>query len=172
MQIVLLIKHTGWSAEVGFSRRGFQRLLKDAYTAIGQQWVRECLPKHFTKAGAAEYDYAPRKGEGSTGKAFWRSYTGRKQKRFGHSLPLVFSGELQANVLAGPNITATSRGCRVRLGGSNKANWKHPASQVDMRAELTRISAAERKKLTLAMNAQIDRAIRRYSGSRQRRSAA
>jgi hypothetical protein len=153
-----------------FGRPVWNNMLKEAWAATGQHWFDKLLPKHFTVAGGKEYGYAPRAGEaaGTTGKAFWSSYAGRKQKYKGHRDPLVWSGELRRDTLAQRSIYATFRGVRVALPGARKANfipgeknkrvrqaarnWRQHvaavrgwtrASQVDMPDELTRVSPRE-----------------------------
>lgn len=118
-----------------------RRFLKPMYHFLGEYWHRELLPKHFTNQGAKEYGYAPRKGEKGNkgGKGFRKSYTGRKLKRFGHTRPLVFTGELQ-RMSRFRNIKATSKGVKVTLPQARKANLRHPKSNVNMADELTRFS--------------------------------
>jgi hypothetical protein len=105
-------------------------------------------PKHFTHEGAQEYGYTPRSGEagGTSSKDFFRSYTGRKQRKFGHTLPLVYTGELR-EMSKTANIQPTASGVHVALSRANKANWHNPNSQIDMRDELTRVSDEEAKLL-------------------------
>jgi hypothetical protein len=128
-------------------------ILKEAWFDPGKQWHQELRPKHFTKQGGGEYAYAPRAGEpGNERKNFWTSYTGRKQKRFGHTLPLVYSGDSSGDSLLVRSRVArienSPNGVKVILSGANKANWHNPKSNIDMRAELTRISDLEVAELT------------------------
>ena len=125
-----------------------KNLLKEAWFDPGKDWQENLRPKHFTKEGGSEYGYAPRKGEelGQSSKAFWRSYTGRKLKKFGHTLPLVFSGDLR-NRCRVARIENSPTGVKVVLTGANKANFHNPHSNVNMRAELTRISVPETREL-------------------------
>lgn len=129
---------------LNLSQRRFNELLKDAWFESGKYWHTEFRPKHFTKEGAAEYGYKPRKGEdlpfGSRG--FWKSYTGKKQKRFGHTLPLVNTGELRDRSKTA-NIQPTKNSVRVALSRANKANWHNPHSEINMADELTMISDQE-----------------------------
>lgn len=147
-QIGLRIRYEGPVPGAGLGVREFNNLLKRAWYVTGKYWHTHFRPKHFTKAGAAEYRYLPRKGEesGTTGKSFWRSYTGRKQREKGHTLPLVFSGELRA-MSKTASIHATHKGVRVALTRARKANFRHPNSQINMAEELTRVSEAEERKL-------------------------
>lgn len=129
------------------SARVLNQIKREAWEEAGHYWHAHLRPKHFTKAGAREYGYAPRKGEeGGTGKRFWRSYTGRKQRQKGHTLPLVWSGELrELSKIYKLQATATSTRSRLRviLPAAQKANWRNPYSRIDMAGELTRVSDAE-----------------------------
>ena len=79
-------------------------LLKTAYHDLGV-WVHDTLmAKHFTQEGAAEYGYRRRSAR----------YAKRKRAKFGHNLPLVYSGETRSRVMAPvgqwSRVSATSRG--------------------------------------------------------------
>ncbi len=133
-----------------FSVRAMNEVKRKAWLKVGRYWHEHFREKHFTHEGAAEYHYTPRSGEqsGLSTKQFFRSYTGRKQRYKGHTLPLVWSGDpgLRAmSRIASITATATSTrsGCRIALPQANKANFKNPYSQIDMRDELTRVSPAE-----------------------------
>jgi len=128
------------------------QIKREAWEAAGHHWHANMRPKHFTKAGAREYGYAPRKGEegGLAGKSFWRTYTGQKQRRMHHTLPLVYTGELRAlSRIYRLQTTATSTRSRLRvvLPSAGKANLRHPRSRVDLRGELTRVSPPEAQEL-------------------------
>jgi hypothetical protein len=153
----------------GFSRATVDRwktCLKEAWSAVGWHLVRNFIEKHFTKAGADEYrtgnvaygetagddTYRARSGEGETGKAFWRSYNGRKQKRLGHQIPLLFSDRTRDGARRA-TIYATSNGLRVALPGVVHLNQYKPKSKkhgphageppVNLRADLLAISGRE-----------------------------
>lgn len=160
--ILLKVRYQGAVPGVTLGRRELNQVLEKAWFPPGKNWHEQFRPKHFTKEGAAEYGYEPRKGEqsGTSGKAFWRSYTGRKLKKFGHTLPLVFSGELRDKARTA-RIEATSKGVRVFLTNAGKANFHHPKSTIDMRAELTRISIAEMRESTEILSAAIQEELDR-----------
>lgn len=85
---------------------------KGAYAAAGEDYHRELRPKRFTREHAAEAGYKPRAGEhlvwGS--KEFWKSYTGRKLKKYGHTLPLVFSGRTRDRAKMATITSTSNRG--------------------------------------------------------------
>lgn len=140
----------GW---VNLRQREFNQLVRETWYEVGRYWHTQLLPKHFTVEGGKEYDYAPRKGEGLSGKAYWKSYLGRKRKKWGHQMPLVWSGDLQersrtARMTAEVTGTKGSQ-LKITLTRAQKANWKNPHSdpRLEMPDEMTRISAAERNLL-------------------------
>ena len=145
----IAIKYTGpvpGSANLG--QREFNDLVREAWSEVGAFWHQRFLKKHFTVEGGKEYDYAPRSGDGKSGKAFWRSYQGRKQRKYGHQNPLEWSGDLKQRAqVARITTTATSSGstCKVTLPQAQKANFKNKWSdpRLDMADELTRVSDAE-----------------------------
>ncbi len=141
--------------ETGPTPRGMVRqiggILRDVYLAMGMMWAADFRDKHFTKPGAQEYRYTARKGEGLSGKAFWKSYTGQKQKRTGQTEPLVYTGQSRERCRH-PAIRATSKSVRVTMNAPT-LNLRPKNSRIDMRAEMTTISEFEQNALiALAQN--------------------
>lgn len=123
------------------TKKRFNELIKAANRDMGIYWWRMMRPKHFTHAGAREYGYTPRKGERGGGRPFRGSYTAKKLRAFGHTKPLVFTGTSQK--LAGiRDVRATFKKTRVVIH-ARALNFRSAGSQVDMRAEMTAISAKE-----------------------------
>lgn len=118
---------------------------KQAWLETGKEFHSRLMPKRFTLEGAAELGYTKRKGElmprGSRG--YRRSYTGRKERRFGHRLPMVYSGESRALARI-RDVRATGNGARVVIH-ARKLNLRHPKSRVRMAQEIRRVSSAEAK---------------------------
>lgn len=126
-----------------------RRIQKASFFKIGTHWHRAYLPLHFKNAAMTRYPgvYQPRQGQRGNEhpKGFNRSYTGRKLRRFGHTLPLVYTGESRrlANIR---DVRATSNGSRVVIH-ARKFNFKNPHSRINMREEITVINAAEENDL-------------------------
>lgn len=139
-------------------KSAWNKKLTEVFRAVGRYWHEHFLPKHFTEAGAREYGYFARKGErlppGS--KAYRRSYTGRKERRFGHTLPLVHSG-LSRSLARLLKLRVSSKGGRVLL--PTGFNRKHPKSRIVMRDEITRISTGERDVLLHVAQTEMDRQL-------------
>lgn len=111
---------------------------REAYQAIAEQHHREHTPKRFTKEHALAAGYRKRKGEdlpfGS--KAFWGSYTGRKSRKFGHTLPLVWSGQTRDRARMATIQVTTNRGqLRYSVNALNYNPWT--------RDEFVRLTPAE-----------------------------
>jgi len=139
------------------SKSVLDALIARAWEVGGHLWARHMCPKHFTHGGAREYGYTPRKGEqsGQSGKTYWRSYTGRKQKLMHHTLPLVWSGQLRAAARIyslDVRITSTRSRLWVNLPAAGRARIRNPHSQINMAEELTRVSAAEAREIVAAFN--------------------
>lgn len=150
-------------------KRELGRCLKAMWADMGVMWHREFRPKHFTAAGAREYGYQPRSGErGSRGsKAFKSSYTGRKLRQKGHTLPLVWSG-LSRTFTRMRDVRSTSKGARVVMNPP-ALNLRPKGGTIDMRDELTRISIRERHGLTARGNVMLPRQLNAIRGVSQRR---
>jgi hypothetical protein len=130
------------------SQWAWNKIIKETWHKQGIFWHGKFRQKHFTHAGAKEYGYLPRAGQtGNKRKNFWASYTGRKQKTMGHTLPLVWSGEsmnLTKIRVIRAKATRTESFCHVVLR-SPGFNRKHPDSDINMRDEVTRVSTSEQR---------------------------
>jgi hypothetical protein len=130
----------------------FHAYRREAWLAVGNYWHDHFRAKHFTKAGAREYGYQQRSGEGLSGKAFWKSYTGRKQKYRGHSDPLVYSGRSRERSQQ-RTLRAVSRGPRSYLQiriNAPALNFRRTVKgklTPDMVSEMQTISKAEKTEL-------------------------
>jgi hypothetical protein len=161
--------------ERGPTPRGMARRLNDCAREAGAQmgtfWWTQFRPKHFTREGAREYGYAKRRGEGAgtKSKEWWTSYTGKKQRKFHHTLPLVWSG--QSRTLAGirdVRATATRNRTRVRVVIHAPAlNWRNPVTAIDLRDEMTRVSASEAEALTGVFERDVTRRLNAITDTTQ-----
>ena len=142
---------------------------KVAFKAIGTLWHRTMRPKHFTKAGAREYQYKPRGGEPGGGEQFKGSYLERKLRVMGHALPLVWSGESRSLTRL-RDVRSTSKSARVVMR-ANKLNFRASPNAPDMREELRTISSSEQQRLTKHYEFVLTRELKRIQGRRTRRLA-
>lgn len=81
--------------------------------------------------------------------------------KFGHTLPLVYSGQSQT-LTRMRDVRATSRGCRVVLR-SPGFNRRNRFSKIDMRAELTAVSVADRRSAEQTIDATMEQQIRQIA---------
>lgn len=154
-----------------FGRRQLKTVMEEAFLEAGLHWGRHFLGKHFTRAGAREYGYAPRKGENARpGTKRFRRVAGPAERKAGEILPLVHSGELR-QAASTYRVTATSTSkkvyARVRMPAARKANLL-PAK---FRGELHIISAAEWTALVDVINHELDRGFKAISTWRRFRIA-
>ena len=133
-------------------RRKLNEITRAAAWTMGSHWHKNLLAKHFTAAGAREYGYAARQGEpGRPGKNFRSTYTGRKLREHGHTRPLEFTGDSRhdAETQVSIDAVATKGQGRVRVKMNAPGfNRRYKGSVIDMRAEVTRISARDSDELT------------------------
>lgn len=116
------------------------KMVKRALMETLAEHHRDFMPGHFTKEGARKHKYKPRRGEepGLSRKQFFRSYTGRKQREKGHTLPLVWSGA--SRVLAQVrDVRGNTKRARLvqHARGLNRRN-KH--SDINMAREISDVS--------------------------------
>jgi hypothetical protein len=155
--IFIELSYDRWSPEL--VKRQWNVIAKAAFEKVGLRWIQRFLDKHFTHAGAREYGYEPRSGElrRSGSKAYRRSYTGIKERMFGHTLPLVFTGTSRDRCEAG-RVIPSRTGVRVMMNAP-ALNLRAKHSKINLREELTRVSIPEQRELTDLLVAEIDRGI-------------
>lgn len=118
------------------SAKAMREVVKAGYAHIGRYWHRVLLPKHFRHGAKQEYSYQPRD----------RWYLIRKARKFGHQLPLVFTGTLQSMVMGYEDVRASAKGVRVVLHGPpHLYKFRKDYNQPDKAEELTRISRADKR---------------------------
>jgi len=161
------IKYIGPVPGVTLTQREMLAIIRDAWHDVGVHWHRAQRPKHFTRAGAREYGYLPRKGEPGNPhpKGFWSSYMGRKQRLMRHQRPLEFSGELKnlsrvRRILT--SATSNKSRLRIQMPAARKANFRHPRSRINMRAELTTVSPREATEDVRLFTRKIDTTFGRF----------
>lgn len=153
MRFGAVIKYSGVLSKNLSKRTLNAHVLKPAYHDIGVYWHTHYRKKHFTHAGASEYGYTPRKGDRGSGRRFKGSYTAKKIRKWGHSKPLIWTGESE-RLTRIRDVRATSKGCRVVLK-ANKLNFRSRHTEIRMREEMTRISRREARELTKILGEQV-----------------
>lgn len=141
--------------------------IRETFREMGNHWHANMRRKHFTRAGATEYNYAPREGERGNipEEGFRASYTGQKLRRFGHTRPLVKTGESEkATRRRDVRATAKKRRARVEVHlHAPRLNWRNPHSNAHPSKEVKTISGGEKKKLRDVGAKQYRREVRAYS---------
>ena len=148
-----------YSGALGITKREFNGILKGAYIAGVTLWHSRYRKHHFTVAGGKRYGYKPRKGEepGTSRRDFFRSYTGRKLRTYGHRRPLVKTG-LTEKLSRERRISGTSKKGVVRLPAG--LNRRHPLSQINMADEATRIAPNEARQMVTRADRTVEKGYR------------
>lgn len=139
-------------------RGQWRPMAKRTWLDTGEWFHRQYVPKRFTHEGARELGYKRRKGELQKGQpGYFRTYTGRKERRFGHTLPLVWSGESRALARI-RDVRATSNGAKIVLN-ARKLNLRNPKSYIYMALEIRRVSPRETRETARQFDTTIDREL-------------
>lgn len=143
-------------------RAAYRAASKAAWYETGKLFHTQMRDDRFTAEHGRKAGYAPRRGEtpGLTPQEFWRSYTGRKLKKWRHKRPLEWSGETRRKVRAG-NISTTAKGCRVAYSGAGKLNFRPRGGRIHMAEEFRRLLPEEIRKLAEHYDVTLDAALRR-----------
>jgi hypothetical protein len=122
-----------------------------SYKEVGAHFLANHVDVRFTPAHAREAGYYLRKGEGMLfgSKPFWRSYSGRKFKKFGHMNPLQFTGASRQRAKVGATSRASSQGVRIPFPALRVFNFRHPQSRIQMNHEFRRITRREAIRLSI-----------------------
>ncbi|MEM6980602.1 MAG: hypothetical protein AAF539_13145 [Planctomycetota bacterium] len=111
-----------------------------SWEETGQTFHLQYRPKRFTHKHARQAGYGKRKPR----------YNRVKLRRFGHTYPLVFSGEVRrltqsARIIArkGTGRIGNQGGVRVTYRGARKLNFRHPDSNINMVREFTTVTDQE-----------------------------
>jgi len=81
---------------------------------LGALEVRDQFPDHFAPNAQQRFKYKRRT----------KKYEKRKQRLFGHTTPLVYTGDLERAVLSSAKVTATSKRGTVQARGSRSSNLR------------------------------------------------
>lgn len=134
-------------------------LMREEWRRTGHYWHDRYREKHFTRQGGREYKYTRRKGELMRGeRRYGSTYTGRKEKRWGHTRPLVFTG-FTRRLARQRVVRPTRRGVKIPIRAPG-LNRRHPKSRVNMAREMRTVSRAEVVEITRNLERRMQRAIR------------
>lgn len=154
------IKITEYAALTrGGDKKEIRASLKKSWENAGRFFHLNLRDKRFTKEHAQKAGYTLRKGEdkGTNSKDFFRSYTGRKLKKYGHTRPLEFSGATRSAVRSA-NISSTSSGARVAYAGARSFNYRNPFSNptMNLNLEFRKILPEEAAQIAKQIESEID----------------
>ena len=165
----LTIDITVKGAVAAWGRRAVNDVMRRAFEKAGIYWGQKFLPKHFTKAGAREYGYAPRKGERARfGSRAFRYWAGPEEVRRREILPLIYTGDAEDTIRTyNVRAVATSKDVyvKVTMPGARGLN-RLPAK---MRGDLRRVSTAEWATITEVINAEIQIGLAALQGTERKR---
>jgi len=176
MSITAVIEYRGLAAHL-ITKRGFKRiftkLVKEALVSAGLRWRKKYLPLHFKRVATARYGYSQR----SPG------HKQAKMKKYGHSLPLVFSGTSRDEILGDKQVPVVRRrrgrlGVLVRIKAPKyfyqyikKSKTGKAAKIVDKLDEVTRITRAEHLDLAKHMDTDITTGLNKVGGRKRKKVA-
>lgn len=117
-------------------RKLHTKVSKEAWGSTGKLFHSEMRDKRFTEEHANVARYHKRTDK----------YTARKQKKFGHTRPLEFTGETRRLVRTA-NISATSKGSKVKYPGARKLNFRPKGGFIRMNQEFRKLTSAEKSEM-------------------------
>lgn len=162
------------------SRRKYREAMKKAWKRLGEFWHERILPKHFRMTATAEYKYQKR-DEGQSVQLkdgtfkFRPGYVQRKERKFGHRLPLVYTGNMRAQAMhirdvrpTGGSGTGSVGRVKIVLHGPRYLwAYRKDYGQPDKAAELRAISDRDADMLAKKMNEFATAAVREAMRSKK-----
>jgi len=132
----------------GMTKRRWNAMLKIAWKTVGWHWHKHMLPKHFTEAGAREYDYAKRTD----------GYMSDKMSKWGHQNPLSWSGDMEAEArsVSKTNVKSTFKGAGVVITAPRYLNQVY-GNGPNKALELSRVTQAETDELAKLLDKELTR---------------
>ena len=117
------------------NKRMARKAMKTAWHKIAGFWHRNYRPLHFEKSASRRYGYRRRTDK----------YNRAKLRKFGHTIPLVWSGTSKA-LAAVQDIRSTSNWGKAIIH-ANTLNFRPQGWQGTMREELDSTTVRERRVL-------------------------
>lgn len=144
----LLVLHAG---EIDGMRKEFLPFVEEALIAVADYWRANFLKKHFTPAGATEYNYAARS----------EKYERYKSRKKSHKNPLVWSGRGKAEAQANRRVTVTINAgvASIKVSTARVFNLRNPNSKTHPQKEITTVSLAENRVLSEVFRNKLDQLI-------------
>lgn len=142
----------GRGLKAGFNAASKTSWFRTAVYFHSQLRERRFDPQHQEAAG-----FAKRKGQGipKASKAYRRSYTGKKESRFGHTRALELTGDTR-RAMKSASISSTSNRGRAAYSGASKFSFRHPKSRIRMHDEFRRLLDGEIIELAQVYDEELD----------------
>lgn len=149
----------------------FNRMTTRTFRDVGYFWHEQFRMGHFEESAKRKYGYAPRKGEasGTAGKAFWRSYTGRKKKAKGHTLALVWSEETRERVRRQRRRAKATPSYVDIFINAPRLNIRPRGGNIKMADEMRAVSRDERGQMEGRFVGRLEKRMKRASGRKRRK---
>ncbi len=133
----------------GMKKSELNAILKTGFAKQGEYWHKNFRKRHFSNMAYSEYGYQKRTS----------AYNRRKQRAFGHNLPLVFTGQSR-DLSQSRNIRATKNYCLVTMP-VRAFNFKRTPQSPDLQKEFRTVSQSEQKILDDRMEKHIVKSLSR-----------
>lgn len=132
-----MIKVTAITVDPRLFVREHNKILREANREAAVYHHEKHMPDHFKMVGYGKYQIDKRSSK----------YNKRKQKKYGHVLPNVFSGMTRQLVLSQRRITTTPKGAKLEMraafkGGTGRIRWRKDMTR---KAVDTALQAVKRK---------------------------
>lgn len=137
------------------SRQDVNNWLREGFGVMGDAWHRYYRRTHFSTRASNKYGYAKRA----------KSYNRRKRRIFGHTIPLVLSGESRS-LSETRKIKATKRSVTIRMP-VRAFNFKPKNSSVNMRKEFLATTRSEDSDLARRANRRVTKKINEFRKSEE-----
>ena len=141
----------------GISVKAFNEAQKKAFRAVGEYWHQHILPQHFTHAGARRYGYQRRS----------RRYESYKLRKYGHTYPLVKTGQMKREALMIRDVREKNSRVKVFLHGPKHLwQFRKDYGASDKAKELTAVDSKDEATIIRIFDQVMTEELGRASGAR------
>ena len=141
--------------------RTVTREMKEVLKQVALFWHKELLPQHFEEGAARKYNYQPRS----------RKHNKRKRKKFGHKIPLVFSGHMAQSVMRPPRISGNKKKATANLKGPRYLfQFRKDFVQPDKAAEIIKVSRRDEQQMDNKLDKIMTKLLRANKPTKVRRA--
>lgn len=111
----------------GEKKKTLNPIMREELQVLVVDWHKKDFPEHFKTSAVQKYGYEKRS----------KKYQLRKARKFGHQMPLVWTGNLKNITMSSIKVSTTAKGARGYWSGLPTRYYQYRDNAPDKAKELT-----------------------------------